>query len=144
MLFLKYFKSYSIAICYLLISLFKGEFHPFTRVPMYNSFPNYAYIFYITDAMGKNLCVTNEHLNSGYLSHIYCSITSKYHLFYGFRKETKAEMNFVAQKMFENFKNERNIILPKGDIHLIRISFSIENEKLYKQNDLIYTYKNIY
>jgi hypothetical protein len=142
MLIKKYFRLYYIAICYLLISLLVGEFNPFTRVPMYNSFPNYAYTFYITDAYGKNLCATNEHLNSGNLSHIYCSIVSKYNLFYGFRKETKQEMNLVAGEMFNNFKNDSKVKLPKGLIFLRRISFSIENEKLCKQNDLIYTFKN--
>lgn len=42
-------KKYFLFGAYLLLSLVIGEFHPLSRFPMYNSFPNYAYVFYLND-----------------------------------------------------------------------------------------------
>ncbi|MBS1624592.1 MAG: hypothetical protein JST83_11265 [Bacteroidetes bacterium] len=54
----KVIQSLSLGICYVILSLCIGECHPFSRVSMYDSFPQDAYTFYISDGQNAVLPLT--------------------------------------------------------------------------------------
>jgi hypothetical protein len=68
----KHYLRFAVGGIYLGLCLWIGEVHPFTLVPMYNSFPNYGYAFYITDEHNKVLPIKKYFsYQSGNLGHYY-------------------------------------------------------------------------
>lgn len=128
--------KFSIAIGYFSISLFVGEWHPFTQVPMYNSFPNYAYAFYLADSTHRPLISLPGKYNSGFISHQYSSIAESKNIFHGQCAETKEQNQLIGKVILDAFLNDPQKELPEGEIELHRISFVFVNDHIVK-NDLI-------
>lgn len=90
-----FIKKYKIYFSILLITFIVKEFFPFSFYPMYNQFPNYAYIFYITD---EHQQVRNDlmRINAGELSHLYFTECENQQIEYGNGVETKEQLNIIG------------------------------------------------
>ena len=133
-------KSYALAIVYILISLFVGECHPFTRVPMYNSFPNYAYAFYLADSTDKP-AFFYKYISSD-LSHQYFSIAQRLNIRNGHQVETSEELTRIGKIMMENIINNDSKNFPKGRMELRRVAFAFEGDSIVKKDLILYTASN--
>ena len=97
-------RKIAIATCifvpYIVISMYTGELHPFSQFPMYNSFPNWSYLFYIKTQEGRMVSPLFElKSNSGAIAHVYYSACQRYEVEYGMGLETPEEMRMIADEI---------------------------------------------
>lgn len=130
-------KSYIFAAAYILISIFTGEWHPFTRVPMYSSFPNYGYAFYLADSTGQPAFF--HKYDSGFISHVYVSIAQNLHIKNGFQMETRDELTQIGKGMLEEMLRSDKNKFPKGVITLHRVAFAFEGDTIAKHDVILYS-----
>lgn len=132
-----------IGALYLLLSLFIGEQHPFTRVPMYSSFPNYAYSFYLSDSANNLLpLATYYHLADDELSHHYSSICEGKKNPYGNQIETAEQLQSVGKLMFEKLKPYQYASLSTEKMRLHRVCYYLSENKI-RQTDIVLFETNI-
>lgn len=91
-----------IFIPYIIVSWVVGEVHPFSRFPMYDSFPNWSYIFYIKTQDDKVLSPFVFGTQSGYIAHMYYSACQQKGIMYGNGMESADEMKLVADEILAN------------------------------------------
>lgn len=128
-----------LAAAYVVLSLIIGEVHPFTTVPMYNSFPNWAYSFYISDTSGKLIPIGNYYsCDYDYLSHLYSTLCQENHIEMGNEVEKADELTFIGNKMFDGLSGYRKKTLPQGKIQLHRVCYSYKNNAINKADIVIY------
>lgn len=91
---------------YVVLSLLVGEVHPFTRVSMYDSFPNWAYVFYLKDGQGNILFFRKEKrlpVDAGGLAHTFYSYNNQHGIVYGNGNEDEQRLlevgNYMAQSV---------------------------------------------
>lgn len=117
-----------------------GEQHPFSRYPMYNSFPNYAYIFVLENKQNEHLpLIKYSRLNSAEISHLYFSALKKNQILeYGMGVEDDfVDRLNIGEEMFEQIKwKETKDSL--SCLKLSRIFLKIESGKLLKQEKTLY------
>lgn len=124
-------------LVYVLLSLLIGEQHPFTRVPMYSTFPNYAYSFYLSDTANNLLPLARYyHLADDELSHHYSAICEAQHIPYGNQCESPAQLQTIGRAMLNKLKPYRYAPLPAGNIQLHRVCYFLQGDTI-AQNDLV-------
>lgn len=85
---------------YLLLSLLLPEFHPFSRYPMYNSFPNYSYVFGVKDEAGNPVPLKKYfNTNADGWAHLYFIINERKGFDCGNGVETDEELRIVGHEM---------------------------------------------
>lgn len=84
---------------YLTGGLCFGEIHPFSQYPMYSTFPNWAYVFYVTDQHDSLLPAQTLGVSSNQLGHMYYGICKKNGISVGDGKETTQELNRAGDEM---------------------------------------------
>ena len=120
------------------LALWIGEVHPFTLVPMYNHFPNWAYAFYLTNENQKLLPVKKyfKH-HSVNLGHLYCGIAVEQNIRYGNREETDSDLEKIGNRMIQQICPLMKTS-PEGDyIQLHRKAFFLVNGKIHSQDQII-------
>lgn len=118
-------KNYFLFLTYILLSLLIGEAHPFSEFPMYNHFPNYTYVFYVSDEKNEvipYLKKFNFSKNAGFIAHKFYSICDYNNYFYGFNKENPLHLNKVGKELMEFILEGENTT-----------SFDFDTLKLYKR-----------
>jgi hypothetical protein len=135
--------NYSIFIAYVLICLVIGtEFHPFSNFPMYSSFPNSAYVFFLKNEQDKIVPLHqyfNQAKNTGYLAHIFYS-SFKYHRYVNasdydnpvYLKTAGKEMMHVI------LKDENTTALDFDSLKLYRRNYYLKSDSIKYQDVLIY------
>jgi hypothetical protein len=132
-------KNISFGLCYLILCLMVGEVHPFTVVPMYNNFPNWAYAFFVTDIEGKLLPgVKYFKTSSADLSHRYWAICERDRITCGNQTETKEELRKVGEVMLKDLMNNNLREFPSDTIQLHRVSYYFQNDSILSTNVLMY------
>lgn len=122
---------------YIMLSLLLGELHPFTLVPMYNSIPNYAYSFYLSDSSNHLLPLGDYYyLANDELSHKYTTICEREHIKHGDQQETMQQLQIVGNAMFGKMKEYQRKKLPAGSIRLHRVCYFLRNDSIL-QSDLV-------
>lgn len=93
---------------YIIITLLVGEWHPFSNFPMYNNFPNWAYVFYVTDSSGKVL-YNEEYFDkgSGSVAHMYYAACQHRNIKYGDDMETTSEMQILGNDILDQIELKR-------------------------------------
>ncbi len=129
-----------VGLLYLGLSLFFGEVHPFTTVPMYSNFPNWAYSFYISNPSGRLVPVTHYYnCASDELSHQYSAICSQLHIPYGNRIETARQLQTIGQAMFAFLQKRQIKLLPEKErLQLHRVCYYIQNDTIASQDTVLY------
>ena len=93
---IKYFRRILLLLIYILGVLALGETHPFSQYPMYNSLPNWSYVFFFTDK-NQNLIPCN-HIGTtgGELAHKFYSIMENSGYSYGYEQEDPNHLKEVG------------------------------------------------
>ncbi len=134
------FRGIILGLLYVAASIIIGEQHPFTLVPMYNGFPNYAYSFSMTTADGT-LLPFNVYFDckDDFPSHLYGSICDKMGINAGNETETDMQLKRVGEAMLLSLKRYSTQPLPKGEIQLHRICYYSENELIKSSAKKMYS-----
>lgn len=90
-------KKYPIYFGVLFLTLLIREFYPFSRYPMYDSFPNWSYTFYFEDEAGNNLKKILP-ISHGAFSHLYFTECHNKCVPCGYGQETPAELELIGEK----------------------------------------------
>ncbi len=138
---LKKFSLITIAIIYIFTSLIIGEFHPFSKFPMYSSFPNWSYSFFLTDSNNKFIPFNKFNMSGGEMGHWFYSICENKKIQYGNGMESRQELNLVGNEMIElMFKKNKYVstIAERKNIKLYRLFCFYSNDTIQKKYYLMY------
>ena len=109
------FSIFIIFFIYLIGLILFGEVHPFSKFPMYSSFENWAYAFYITDANDSLIHCVKLHTIGGNLGHNFYAICNKKHISYGDGSESKSDLNKIGLEMMQLVLNKPENIKMKNE-----------------------------
>lgn len=115
-----------------------GEQHPFSRIPMYHSFPEHAYVFYLEDQ--NNLLIpfkTISRLHAAEMSHLYYSALKNRNISYGKgREDSLVNYYHIGLEVFENIDwySEED----KVGLKLKRKLLITQNDKLIEEEKILY------
>jgi hypothetical protein len=134
---------YFLFVFYVAISLLIGkEFHPFSTFPMFNSFPNYGYVFFLKNerdevvTYGRNFAKSK---NAGYVAHTYYSFFNSHNYSCGFGEEDSAHVREAGKVLLEMIlKDENTDALDFDSLKIYRRFYFLENEQLTFRDDLMY------
>ncbi len=138
----KFALLYGVFISYLVGGLTIGEFHPFSRYPMYNNLPNWSYVFYFVDEQNKLVPAKRFGVNGGTLGHLFSTIAEHHKIGYGNGSESKLELTFIGEKMMNQIIPNNHQIKDLKKIKLIRIYYRIDENKSIKNITCMYE-KNV-
>lgn len=122
-------RTYFLCVIYILLSWILPEYYPFSKYPMYSSWPNEIPVFLLRDDTNRmiplnQVCV----LNGAELSHIYWTA-----------KNANIEDSLIGKKMFDFIKNNRNTaLLVKDSIYLNKVILSLHNDKIQTNEVQLY------
>lgn len=131
------YKIIAVAILYMTCSLLIGEIHPFSCFPMYSSFPNWSYAFYLADKNDKLIPAEEFHTNGGKMGHTFYSICSSKKILYGNGMESDKELQTIGKEMM-NLIVLNNKTAKYSNIALHRIYFYYQHDTIKKQNKIIH------
>jgi hypothetical protein len=123
--------NYFIFMGYILLSLVLSEFHPFSKYPMYNQFPNYAYLFFIRDNANQFVPLNAHYTATGAnLGHLYFSICDLHH-FNATNINTRSDTSdIIGKEMLHYIVSTRyNKSIPDS-ISINRICLHLEGGKI--------------
>ncbi|MEY2922141.1 MAG: hypothetical protein RL108_763 [Bacteroidota bacterium] len=130
-------RFFGLGLIYLICSLIIGEFHPFSRFPMYNSFPNWSYVFYYTDNNGKLITAKRLQTNTGYLAHTFYTACETLDIEYGNGIETKQDLNQLGREITNQVNQQIKLPIAKK-VKLHRLFFFKKANKIFKNDVIIY------
>ena len=133
---MKKLRTYSAALCFAFGAFLFGEFYPFTKFPMYSSFPNYSYVFYLTDEHGAFVPLNKYHSFGGAFSHVFFSTANDLEIQNGYGKESKLELYRIGKKMMHYLELESGQKIRNIQIH--RIHFFHWKNKIVKLDRVLY------
>lgn len=135
-------KNLMLGLVYLILCMLIGEVHPFTQMPMYNKFVNYAYSFKVTDKEGKVIPVNRHYrANCGSLAHKFYAISNSLGVNCGFEKETTLELQLIGKQLMKELQASRKTNPPADTICLYLVNHSFENDSIVKTERLMYAAK---
>ena len=120
----------------MIMSLLIGEVHPFSREPMYNSFPNLATAFYLSDSRGNLLPVTK------YFSYNTDAITHNYHTIeeiMGYQEnETKSRLDKIGREMWTQILPHAYSGVIVHGITIHRVSYFLSKDTISQNDEILY------
>lgn len=123
------------------MSFHYGEHHPFTLVKMFDSFPNWAYVFYTRNAKNEILFVNkyyNIKRNEGTVAHTFFSYCDQHKIAYGYGKEDSSQLHkagsYLLTYMLEEIDCPQNQL---DTIYLIRKHLYFRNNQLIQYDQII-------
>ena len=134
---------YYLFIGYLVISLSIGvEFHPFSRFPMYSSFPNSAYVFFLKN---ENDSIVPFHKyfspakNTGYVAHIFYSYF-KYHGYSNVNDyDNPVYLRSAGKEIVRMIVNGENLSKSGFDsLKLYRRNYYLQNDVIQYRDKMMY------
>lgn len=132
-------KNLWLGLSYVMLSLTIGENHPFTLVPMYNNFPNYAYSYYLSDGRGTLLPLAGYFkYDIGNLSHNFNAICQDKNIPHGFQMETEEQLREVGEAMISQVMEHRFARLPGDTLQLHRICYFMQGDTIAQKDVVMY------
>jgi hypothetical protein len=138
-------KRYFIFILYVTISLIVGrEFHPFSTFPMYNSFPNWGYVFFMKNEKGDMIpygpsLSDGQKKNAGYVGHTFYSYMEQKSYPFGDGKEDPAHLHNAGEALMKMILLGEDPQKIKADtIKIYRRYYYLKNETMQYRDDMIY------
>jgi hypothetical protein len=131
--------SFIVVLIYLVGVILFGEVHPFSKFPMYNSFANWSYVFYVTDVNDSLIPCYKLNTTCGKLGHNFYAICSKKNIRYGDGLESNLELKKIGFEMMQLLLNKpENSLRKKEKLKLWRTIFYYKNDSILHKNQLIY------
>lgn len=138
-------RHYIIFIFYVAVSLCIGhEFHPFSTYPMYNSFPNWGYVFYLQDTKGKLLPYSKvmrdaRTKNAGYVGHTFYSFMERENCRYGDGHEDTACLRRAGAALMQMiWMDEDKSRAGVDSTLLVRRFYYIQDGQMRYRDDVMY------
>lgn len=91
-------KKYSVYFGLIVLTFIVKEFYPFSFYPMYNQFPNYAYVFYMLDENNQKMDRFMR-VDHGELSHLFFSVCEQQGIKYGDGMESAEELERIGEEV---------------------------------------------
>jgi|GEM_PF-1803007 len=133
--------TFTVFAIYILLSAIFNERHPFTRVPMYNYMPNWAYVFYPADSSGNPLYIHQYFHHSrhiGALGHVFYAYCNENRILYGDARESKEELRRAGDAVLDFLLSAPLIKKPDVDsIFLMRKNIFYSNKETLTETDEI-------
>ncbi|MDB4061253.1 hypothetical protein N9515_04830 [Vicingaceae bacterium] len=140
----KFFKwglsTFGVALFYILVVLLVGEIHPFSRFPMYSSFPNWSYSFYLTDETDKIVPFSKLKTFGSSVGHLYGSVANELNIPYGNFSESKEELKQIGDRMIYVLIDSNE--LEANYIKLNLKGFYYQNDSIQELSVLMTSYEN--
>ncbi len=131
--------TFIIVLIYLIGVLSFGEAHPFSKFPMYSSFANWSYVFYITDFNDSLIPCKKLNTTGGKLGHNFYAICNKKNIEYGDGMESNADLKKVGFEMMQLILNKpQNSQIRTKKIKLWRTYYYLKNDSMLQKNKLMY------
>lgn len=136
-------RKYFLFIAYVFLALLvRKEFHPFSRFPMYDRFPNWGYVFFLKNERNE-IVPYNKHFsinkNAGYVAHTFYSLFNHSGFGYGDGKEEPAHMKLAGKELLETIvRNEPVNTFDFDTLQLYRRFYFLKDDKLSYRDDLMY------
>ena len=128
-------------VLYLVCSLVFGEFHPFSKFPIYSSFPNWSYCFFIQNTKGDTLFWDKElGTYEASVSHMYSSICQYENIKYGHGMESAEELEIVGNLIMNQVIENQPKSLKMDTLYLWRKHFSVHSGSIHEESALILKY----
>ena len=121
------------------MSLTLNEFHPFSKFPMYNSFPNWSYAFYLSDE-DTVIIPSSDYFNvtGGWMGHTFYSICQSRKIGYGYNIESDEELYLVGDQMMDLILDKNNGTKNFKQINLHKVDFKLRNDSVIENDKIIY------
>lgn len=134
-------KKYFLFGAYLLLSLAIGEFHPFSQFPMYNSFPNYAYAFYLSNEKKEIVPYRKLHFNknAGYVAHTFYSFCEQHHYNYGYNREEPEHLKVAGKELMDMILKQEDVrYLDCDTLKLYKRAYFLKDNRIQYTDQLMY------
>lgn len=122
--------------------LIRCEFHPFSLFPMYNSFPNWGYVFYVENERGEVVPFRTKfsvNKDAGNVAHNFYTYSNLHQLDYGYGVESPSHLKNAGKEMMAMIiKNEPLDKLDFDTLKLYRRYYFLENDDIKHKDDLMY------
>ena len=132
--------TFGVALFYIFGMLFFRETHPFSRFPMYSSFPNWAYSFYIANKTNRVIPLSSVDTDGVALGHLYGSVAGELNISYGNFMESEDDLRKIGDRMMEIVLESRDS--SEAGLRLYRKAFYYNKDSITEQTDLMTTYEN--
>ena len=129
-------KKYVIFVGYVVVSLLIGkDIHPFSRYPMYDSFPNYSYSFYVADDDNQPVYFMNNFkTQANEIGHMYSEICEEHNFNHGMGLETDSQLTVVGGELLDYIIRAREKKLVTDSLSIHRVYYLFENDKIIRHD----------
>ncbi len=136
-------KAYILLLLYIISSLLiRKEFHPFSLFPMYNSFINYGYVFFVKNEQGDILPFYKKFSagkNAGYTAHAFGAFCHYHGYSFGFGKEDSVLLKQAGRELTDMLLRNEDFRNSSFDsLCLYKRYYYLKNGKLLYRDDLMY------
>ena len=107
--------TFIVVLIYFIGVIIFGEAHPFSKFPMYNSFANWSYVFYITDNNDSLIPCKKLHTTGGKLGHNFYAICNKKNIGYGDGLESNLELKKIGFEMMQSNNEKKTLTVTITD-----------------------------
>jgi hypothetical protein len=115
------------------------ETHPFSRFPMYSSFPNWSYLFYFSDGENELIPSDKFSVNAGHVAHFYYSFASANDIVCGNFSETAEDLHTIGKAIVSNYVDSAQIKYNSIEgLKLHRVGFLYQNDSIKIIDELMY------
>ena len=136
-------QKYYLFILYVAISLLIGkDFHPFSQFPMYNSFPNYSYVFYLTNERG-NIVPFRKSFSlgkgAGTVAHKFNAFFEYHNYKTGYGEEDSTQLKQAGKELMDMLLQGENTGKFDFDtLRLFRRYYRLEQDTITYRDNLMY------
>lgn len=136
-------KKYFLFIAYVFLALLvRKEFHPFSRFPMYNMFPNWGYVFFLKNERGEMIPFKKyfaQNKDAGNVAHNFYIYFNQHGFMYSDGAEKPEQMRMAGKEMLAMvIKDEPVNQLDFDSLGIYRRYYFLENDELKYRDDLMY------
>jgi hypothetical protein len=126
----KVLDSIGVFVAYCAISLAIGEWHPFSKFPMYSSFPNWSYAFYLSDEAEEMIPWWSAfQVDAVHMAHRFYGICQHNGIAYGHGMESAVELRFIGNEMLKSVQDGYQLPYEK-ELNLYRRHFFVEGDSI--------------
>lgn len=136
-------RKYFLFAAYVFLALLvRQEFHPFSRFPMYNSFPNWGYVFFLKNERGETVPYEKHfsiNKRAGYVAHTFYTLFSHHGFYYSDGKEKPEHMEAGGKELLNMIvKDEPTGSFNFDSLGLYRRFYFLQEDTLTFRDDLMY------
>jgi hypothetical protein len=126
-------------LCYVILSLLIGDCHPFSLVSMYDSFPESATTFYLSDKKGKLLPLKSYyHYGTGDLTHFYGAFCESKNFSREEEAQSPAQLNAIGEAMISELEQHKFAALPADTVQVHQVYYFFKDGSLHQKDNVIY------